>query len=350
MSRYPTLTQLGWKPCFEQQLAAHGRDDIVPARVAIHHGIRVGLWGERGEFNIPVQNAHAAGDFGVGDWLVLNDRDLRALQRLERQTVLLRHPPGGGPPQILAANVDTLFITTSCNEDFNVSRLERYLALALQSGARPVVVLTKADLGDDVAALIVQAEALHADLPVVAVDARCADQSEQLLTWCGPGETVALLGSSGVGKSTLANALGALGQATGEIREHDAKGRHTTTTRSLHRLPSGGVLIDNPGIRELQLSAADDAFNDLFEDFFAVAARCRFRNCRHEDDKGCAVRKALRSGELDATRIARFRKLVAEQAEQAKDAAQRHLRDPITGKKLKPPAGRHRHDDEDDDM
>lgn len=342
MSRYPTLTQLGWKPCFEQQLAAHGRDDIVPARVAIHHGIRVGLWGERGEFNIPVQNAHAAGDFGVGDWLVLNDRDLRALQRLERQTVLLRHPPGGGPPQILAANVDTLFITTSCNEDFNVSRLERYLALALQSGARPVVVLTKADLGDDVAALIVQAEALHADLPVVAVDARCADQSEQLLTWCGPGETVALLGSSGVGKSTLANALGALGQATGGIREQDGRGRHTTTARSLHLMPTGGVLVDNPGVRELQLPACDDAIQDVFEDFFAVAARCRFANCRHAGDAGCAVRPALSSGDLDAERFDRFKKLLAEQAEQATTEAQRHARDPVTGQKLKARSGKKR--------
>jgi ribosome biogenesis GTPase len=265
--------------------------------------------------------------------LVLTAQDHRAVQRLERQTLLMRKAAGEEvKSQAIAANLDTIFIVSSCNEDFNLSRMERYLALILQAGATPVVVLTKADLCDDPAALRRQAEQLHAGLLVETLDARQADQAEVLYSWCGPGQTVALVGSSGVGKSTLATALGAGEVATGEIREKDGRGRHTTTARSLHRLPSGGVLVDNPGIRELQLPACEDGLLDLFEDVVRLAEGCRFRNCSHEGDAGCAVAAAIEAGELDPRRYANFQKLNAEQAHNSRTLAERRERDRQLGR------------------
>jgi ribosome biogenesis GTPase / thiamine phosphate phosphatase len=322
------LQAIGWKPFCHQQLPADRPQAVVVCRVSSHLGSQVLLLGDAGEFRVPVQLAESAGEIAVGDWLVLDAQNDRAIQRLERQTVLFRKASGEEvKAQIIAVNLDTIFIVSSCNEDFNLSRIERYLALAMQTGATPVVVLTKADLCDDPATLRQQAEQLHAGLLVELLDARQTAQAEVLRTWCGPGQTVALLGSSGVGKSTLANALGAGSLATGEVREKDAKGRHTTTSRSLHLLPGGGVLVDNPGVRELQLPACEDGLTDLFEDVVGIAAACRFNNCRHEADAGCAIVAAIESGELDSRRYASFRKLNAEQAHNSRSLAERHERD-----------------------
>ena len=239
------LSPFGWKPFFERQRDPDARPSSIVVRVSAHHGTQVLVAGEGGEFRIPVQNAIAAGSIAVGDWLVLDAASHRALQRLERSTVLHRKSPGEeATAQIIATNIDTVFIVTSCNEDFSLSRIERYLALAVPAGIRPVVVVTKADLGFDVDALRAQIQELHEGLDVVCLDAREPAAAAELERWCGPGETVALVGSSGVGKSTLANSLGAGDLATAAIREDDGKGRHTTTARSLHRLPAGGVLID----------------------------------------------------------------------------------------------------------
>lgn len=330
------LRNIGWKPFFQQQVALDGSEATIVARVSAHYGSQVLFLGEDREFSIPVQLAESAGEIAVGDWLVLNAEDNRAIQRLERQTLLFRKASGEEvKPQVIAANIDTIFIVSSCNEDFNLSRIERYLALTLQAGATPVVVLTKVDLCEYPADLRRQAEQLHAGLLVETLDARQPEQAEVLKTWCGPGQSVVLLGSSGVGKSTLANALGAGRLATGGIREQDGKGRHTTTSRSLHLLPSGGVLIDNPGVREIQLPACEDGLTDLFEDVLRIATKCRFSNCNHEGDAGCAVMAALESGELDERRFVSFQKLIAEQAHNSRSLAERRERDRKTGRMYK---------------
>lgn len=331
------LTAIGWKPFFQQQICADGiPDSAIVARVSAHYGSHILFVSEEGELRVPIQLAESAGEIAVGDWVILNAQDYRAIDRLERQTLLYRKASGEEiRPQIIAANIDTLFIVSSCNEDFNLSRIERYLVLALQAGATPVVVLTKADLCEAAADLRRQVEQLHVGLLVETLDARQSEQVNVLKMWCGPGQTVALLGSSGVGKSTLATALGAGYLPTSEIREKDGKGRHTTTARSLHCLTSGGVLIDNPGIRELQLPACDDGVADLFEDIAQIAADCRFRDCQHDGDAGCAVAEALASGELDERRFMSFRKLNAEQKHNSRSLAERRNRDRKNGRMYK---------------
>ena len=236
-----TRIELGWKPCFEQQLDPTESAGALLARVGAHFGSRLLLLAERGEFEVPIQLNDGARDLAVGDWLVLlpaqpgadvggrlDGKDWRIVRRLERQTELSRKSAGNsGRRQMIAANIDTLFIVSSCNQDFNLSRLERYLALALEAGALPLVVLTKADLYADADTLRRRVEKLRPGLLVEVMDARDPLQSRCLSEWCGIGKTVALLGSSGVGKSTLVNSLGVQReQATAGIREDDGKGRH----------------------------------------------------------------------------------------------------------------------------
>lgn len=316
------LRKVGWKAFFEQQIQADLAAEVTVARVSAHHRSQVIFIGDQGEFSVPTQLAEAAGEVTVGDWLLL-DGDCRAMQRLERQTVIARKAPGKDVrQQLIAANIDTIFIVSSCNEDYNLSRIERYLALTIQSGVTPIVVLTKSDLCTSAADLRRQVEKLKPGLLVETLDARDANQADALLAWCGLEQSVALVGSSGVGKSTLANAMGASDLATARIREKDGKGRHTTTSRSLHQLPSGGVLIDNPGMRELQLPACEDGVAGVFDDVFQLAELCRFSDCRHEGDAGCAVQAAVESGSLDPRRFRSFQKLQAEQERNSRTLAE----------------------------
>ena len=261
----------------------------------------------------------------ASNWLLLDRARPRSSQVLERKSLLKRRAPGTDREvQLIAANIDTVFVVTSCNADFNVARLERYVALAFEAGIDPVIVLTKVDLTDDRARYVEAAQAVSEHVSVVALDARGAEPAQALADWCRPGRTVAFLGSSGVGKSTLTNALlGAHAIATQDIREDDARGRHTTTRRELHATPGGCLVLDTPGMRELQLTDAATGIAAVFDDIDALAASCRFTDCQHETEPGCAVRSAIADGSLDPARLARWRKLQAEDAFNSATLAER---------------------------
>lgn len=240
-------------------------------------------------------------------------------RRLERHSLLQRrvHSRAGsrniGEYRLIGANIDTLFITTSCNADFNVARLERYLTLAHDAGVEPVILLTKSDMAEDPESYAIEAQKLGRDLAVLVLDAHAPDVTEKLTQWCGRGKTIALSGSSGVGKTTLTNALTGKAEATQDVRE-DMRGRHTTTARSLHHLPSGGWLIDTPGIRGLGVSDAATGIDVTFAEITELATTCKFRDCAHEAEPGCAVQAAITSGKIDPDRLDRWRKLSAEDA------------------------------------
>lgn len=329
------LTELGWRTFFAAQVD-EADADAEPARVLAVHRDRVELAGERVRATLPLTPRVAEAGIAVGDWVLVEPGGERVRRVLQRAGAF-RRKAAGDPAvfQWLAANVDTVFVVTSANRDFNVARLERYLALAHDACAWPVVVITKADCVDSVDEYVSAARRLAAGIVVEAVDARDPAAVACLAPWAGPGQTVALLGSSGVGKSTLVNSLSAAGQATQAVREDDQRGRHTTTSRSMHRLPAGGWLIDTPGMRELQLADVAAALDDVFTEISAVARDCRFGDCTHENEPGCAVRAAIDTGQIDDGRLERYRKLQAEDRRNAATVAERHRRDRDFGRHYK---------------
>ncbi|WP_232221179.1 ribosome small subunit-dependent GTPase A [Luteimonas sp. J29] len=260
----------------------------------------------------------------VGDWVLVEDGRIVAL--LPRRNALKRAAAGEHyRQQLIAANVDVAIIACGLDGDFNPRRIERYLLLARAEDVRPVVVLTKADLpgADPDAARAALADVLGGDVPVLAVNARDPATAQALAPWLGPGVTAVLVGSSGAGKSTLTNTLlGHERMKTGAVRGRDARGRHTTTHRALIPLPSGACLIDTPGMRELKPTGEED-LGDGFADIEALAAGCRFRDCRHQAEPGCAVRAAVEAGELDPGRLANYHKLRGEVAGAADRLASR---------------------------
>jgi ribosome biogenesis GTPase len=318
-----SLKELGWDSYFEDFWQEHRVLGCVPARVVSQHR---GLWRIVGDFEerwgapSGKMRTVAGSDWpAVGDWVAaeIPDGEKQATIHgvLPRRSQFVRKTAGKRvAQQVIVANVDTAFIVVALDRDFNLRRLERYLAQGRESGATPVVLLNKADECAELAARMAEVEPVSMGISVFALSARTGEGVEALAPFLTPGRTVVLLGSSGAGKSTLVNRLlGQEFQQVQPIREKDRRGRHTTTARELLVLPGGAMVIDTPGLRELQLWDATEGVAETFADVDQLGAKCRFGNCRHEDEPGCAVQAALAAGTLDRARLENRRKLEREQ-------------------------------------
>jgi ribosome biogenesis GTPase len=317
------LSALGFAPFFEQQLQPSGDDGVIPARIAAEHRGAYEVWSATGSGRAQLAGRlrlelEAAGLPGVGDWVVVKDApgpDLTTVieRVLGRRTVFTRGAAGReARAQVVAANVDLVFAVCGLDADFNVRRIERYLARIWASGAQPAVILNKADICADTAARVAEVEKHAVGVPVHGISALHSEGIEAVRASIHDGMTAALVGSSGAGKSTLVNALlGEERMRTGEVRASDGRGCHVTTHRKLVLLPGGGLLLDTPGMRELQL-LDEDGIDTIFGDIAALASRCRYRDCRHETEPGCAVKEAVGSGALDAERFEHFCQLERE--------------------------------------
>ena len=315
-----TLEALGWSERRQKEFTAHAAEGLLPGRVVGEHRSHYRVATDLTELTAGTtgrirNNAVQRSDLpGVGDFVALRFVRGDGLATIEavlpRISALVRKASGERRPQLLAANIDVAFMVTAPDGDFNLPRIERYLALVRQSGAAPVIVLNKADLTNDVVEMTGQIAAIAPDVPIHAISARERDDVRGLEGYFDGNRTVGLIGSSGVGKSTLTNQLlGRSAQATQEVRAHDSRGRHTTTHRQLFTRPQGGAIIDTPGMRGVELWNASKGVESNFDDIETLASECRFRNCRHESEPACAVRTAVDRGTLEAGRLASFVKL-----------------------------------------
>jgi len=324
----PNLEAFGWNSFFANGFEPFAKDGFEAARVAIQHKNNYALYTEHGELRGEVtgkmhHQAHGPQDFpAVGDWVVIRSRPQEGAATihdiLPRKSKFSRKAAGEKTEeQVVAANIDTVFLVTGLDGNYNLQRIERYLVLAWESGAAPVVILNKADLCDDLDEKVQEVETVALGVPVLAISAAQDEGLNALLNYLDKGKTGALLGSSGVGKSTIINHL--LGEnilKTQEVRESDNRGKHTTSHRELILLNNGSLLMDTPGMRELQLWSSAESVEEAFDDIEALAAQCRFNDCQHDTEPDCAVRQALENGTLEERRWANYQKLKKEIAYQ----------------------------------
>ena len=331
------LEALGFGPAEGEAFARYSDEGVVPGRVALAQREQYVVWTETGELRAELagrlrHDAEAGMRPATGDWVVLRTRSHEGrgtiVAVLPRRTQLSRKVAGPTTrEQVIAANIDHVLLVAGLDGDFNLRRIERGLVLAWDSGAVPVVILNKADACADVEARRLEVEAVAPGVGIHVVSALRGDGLESLLPYFDRARTGVLVGSSGAGKSTLTNALvGHVQQATRPVRAHDSRGRHTTTARELIAVPTGGWIVDTPGLRELQLWADEESAAAVFDDITALAQDCRFRDCAHAGEPGCAVRAAVADGRLDAGRLASYEKLARELQHMAarQDAVRRH--------------------------
>jgi ribosome biogenesis GTPase len=315
------LTTFGWNDFFEGNFRSYAAQGFLAGRVALEHKNLLRVYTQHGEVCAEISGklrheATSRRDLpAVGDWVVIRTRPeggrvmIHAV--LPRRTSFARKIAGSRTEeQIVGANVDTVFLLTSLNQDFSLRRIERYLLIARESGANPIIILSKSDLCERVAGPINEMQAVARDVPIHAISVVTGSGLQDIAQYFERGETVALLGSSGVGKSTLINHLAGFDRLKVQtVREGDDRGRHTTTHRELVLLPAGGLVLDTPGMRELQMFEGDESLQLVFDDIEALAARCFFSDCRHHDEPRCMVREALVAGTIDTGRYQSYEKL-----------------------------------------
>jgi ribosome biogenesis GTPase len=319
-----SLTTFGWNEFFDVNSRSYVRDGYTFGRVAFEHKNFFRVYTQYGEVLAELSGKlrHEAVNRSdlpaVGDWVAIRSRPERSRATihavLPRRTSFARKVAGSRTEeQVVGANIDTVFLLTSLNQDFNLRRIERYLVLAWESDANPIIILSKADLCEEMAAAITEAQAVARGVPIHAISVLTGYGLQDIAQYFKRGQTVALLGSSGVGKSTLINHLTGLDHLKVQtVREHDDRGRHTTTHRELVLLPAGGLVLDTPGMRELQLWDGDESLQFVFDDIEALAGHCFFSDCHHQDEPRCAVREALVAGTIDAGRYQSYERLQKE--------------------------------------